>query len=252
MMNELILTGTGIVAGAIAIATVRARWRHEVLVQEGHCALVFRDGRFVGKLERGFHVRWGRRISFERIDLRRRALAVPGQEILTADNVSLKISGQVTWQVVDAEKTLAVQFLDHEVYNAVHQSMRTVIGSLAFEEVMTTRAKLGPAMLERVAEQASELGVRIHILDVRDVMLPGDLRKAYNEVLKARQEGQAALERARGESAALRNLANAARLMNDNPALMNLRVLQTVNDAKEAGNNTLVMGLPGGFVPFKE
>lgn len=70
------------------------------------------------------------------------------------------------------------------------------------------------------------------------------------EVLKAKQEGHAALERARGESASLRNLANAARVLEGNPALMNLRLMQSLSAAQNAGN-TLVLGMPGGFVPLK-
>ena len=69
-------------------------------------------------------------------------------------------------------------------------------------------------------------------------------------MLKAKQEGQAALERARGESASLRNLANAARVLEGNPALMNLRLMQSLSAAQSAGN-TLVFGMPGGFVPLK-
>jgi len=68
--------------------------------------------------------------------------------------------------------------------------------------------------------------------------------------MKAKQEGQAALERARGESASLRNLANAARVLEGNPALMNMRWMQSLTTAQNAGN-TLVVGVPGGFVPLK-
>ena len=78
------------------------------------------------------------------------------------------------------------------------------------------------------------MACRVYAVEVRDVMLPGELRKAFSEVLKAKQEGQAALERARGESAALRNLANAARLIEGQPALATLRFLQTL-EASNAG-----------------
>ena len=79
----------------------------------------------------------------------------------------------------------------------------------------------------------------------------GGLRlHARQELLKAKQEGQAALERARGESASLRNLANAARVLEGNPALMNLRLMQALSAAQNAGS-TLVLGMPGGFVPLK-
>ena len=80
-------------------------------------------------------------------------------------------------------------------------------------------------------------------------MFPADLKRAFADVLKAKHEGQAALERARGESAALRNLANAARVLEGNPALMNLRLMQSLSAAQSAGN-TLVLGVPG-FVPLK-
>jgi len=85
---------------------------------------------------------------------------------------------------------------------------------------------------------------------VKDVVFPADLKRAFADVLKAKQEGQAALERARGESASLRNLANAARVLESNPALMNLRLMQSLTAAQKAGN-TLVLGMPGGFVPLK-
>jgi len=85
---------------------------------------------------------------------------------------------------------------------------------------------------------------------VKDVMFPAELKRAFAEVIKSKQEGQAALERARGESAALRNLANAAKLLEGNPALMNLRLMQSLSAAQTAGN-TLVFGMPGGFLPLK-
>jgi regulator of protease activity HflC (stomatin/prohibitin superfamily) len=91
---------------------------------------------------------------------------------------------------------------------------------------------------------------RASFVEVKDVMFPADLKRAFAEVLKAKQEGQAALERARGESASLRNLANAADVLEGNPALMNLRLIQSLSAAQNGGN-TLVLGMPGGFVPLK-
>ncbi|HXI72470.1 MAG TPA: SPFH domain-containing protein [Verrucomicrobiae bacterium] len=98
--------------------------------------------------------------------------------------------------------------------------------------------------------EAAKIGVNVLAVEVRDVMFPTELKRAFAEVQRAKQEGQAALERARGESAALRNLANAARVLEGNPALMNLRLMQSLTSAQNAGN-TLVVGMPGGFVPLK-
>jgi regulator of protease activity HflC (stomatin/prohibitin superfamily) len=79
------------------------------------------------------------------------------------------------------------------------------------------------------------------------MMFPGEMKKAFAQVVKAQKEGQAALERARGETAALRSLANAARVMDDNPNLLQLRALQALADSS---GNTLVFGLPNGAVPL--
>ncbi len=96
----------------------------------------------------------------------------------------------------------------------------------------------------------TKIRLNVHADEVKDVMFPAELKRAFSDVLKAKQKGQAALERARGEGAALRNLANAARVLEGNPALMNLRLMQSLTAAQNAGN-TLVLGVPGGFVPLK-
>src|SRR5206468_8977456 len=105
-------------------------------------------------------------------------------------------------------------------------------------------------LLARVQPGAAKIGISVNAVEVKDVVFPADLKRAFADVLKAKQEGQAALERARGESASLRNLANAARVLEGNPALMNLRLLQSLASAQNAGN-TLVLGMPAGFVPLK-
>jgi hypothetical protein len=99
--------------------------------------------------------------------------------------------------------------------------------------------------MQLVSERAPALGIEVFEIDIRDVMLRPDVKAAFAEVLRARAEGRAALERARGESAALRNLANAARLLDSNPALMNLRLLQTIaQDAGVPGSTRFVVNLP--------
>jgi len=116
--------------------------------------------------------------------------------------------------------------------------------------LLNQRLEIGAQLLARVQPEAAKLGINVHSVEVKDVMFPADLKRAFAEVLKSKLEGQAALERARGESAALRNLANAAKLLEGNPALMNLRLMQSLSAAQTAGN-TLVLGMPGGFVPLK-
>jgi hypothetical protein len=94
---------------------------------------------------------------------------------------------------------------------------------------------------EIAAARMGEIGIELLSVDVRDVMVPAELRRAYASVVTARHEGAATLERARGETAALRNLANAGRLLDDHPGLLSLRLVQELG---AGGGNTLVLGLP--------
>jgi regulator of protease activity HflC (stomatin/prohibitin superfamily) len=87
---------------------------------------------------------------------------------------------------------------------------------------LNQRLEIGAQLLARVKPEAAKIGINVHAVEVKDVTFAADLKRAFADVLKAKQEGQAALERARGESASLRNLANVARVLEGNPALMNL------------------------------
>lgn len=221
--------------------------RHVFVVPECECGLLYRHGKFLNTLPTGRHVRWGRGYALTRADLRSQMLLVPGQEVLSAEHVALKISVAVTFRLVDAAKAYhAAQDWRGNLYHATQQALRGLVAAQPFEALLAQRLNLGQQILAAVQPAVANLGIEVQSADLKDVIFPGDLKKAFAEVLKARQEGQAALERARGESAALRNLANAARLLENNPALQNLRLLQSLGQPGQ----TLVLGLPTGLAPL--
>jgi regulator of protease activity HflC (stomatin/prohibitin superfamily) len=227
------------------------KFRHEFIVPMGYAGLLHHHGKFIEVFAPGRHVRWGRNLTVEAIDTRRASFAVTSQEVLTADKIGVKFSLVVTYQIADAVKaTHQTQNWHSDLYNAAQLALRSVVSGVAAEALLTQRLDLAPQLLVRVQPDAAKIGLNVHAVEVKDVMLPADLKRAFGDVLKAKQEGQAALERARGESASLRNLANAARVLEGNPALMNLRVLQSLATAQNPGN-TLVLGVPAGFVPLK-
>jgi regulator of protease activity HflC (stomatin/prohibitin superfamily) len=237
--------------GSIIVAGVAKEFRHAFLVPEGYAGLLYHKGKFVGVLGSGRHIRWGRYYSLGAQDLRKGALVVAGQEVLTADNVGLKISLLVNYQVADPAKAAhESQNWQGDLYNGAQIALRAVVSGVAVEALLNQRLELGAQLLARVQQDSAKIGVNLLAVEVKDVMFPAELKRAFADVLKAKQEGHAALERARGESASLRNLANAARVLEGNPALMNLRLMQSLSAAQSAGN-TLVLGMPGGFVPLK-
>jgi regulator of protease activity HflC (stomatin/prohibitin superfamily) len=253
MHNDILITfglATGLTL-AIFVGVRLARFRRAFLVPEGYVGLLYHKGKFTELLRVGRHIRWGRHYTLDVQDLRKTSVLVAGQDVLTADNVGLKLSLLVTYQVSDPVKAAhETQNWHGDLYNAAQLALRAVVGGVAASALLEQRFEIGTQLLARVQPDVAKIGINVIAVEVKDVMFPAELKRAFADVLKAKQEGQAALERARGESAALRNLANAARVLEGNPALMNLRLMQSLSAAQGAGN-TLVLGVPGGFVPLK-
>jgi regulator of protease activity HflC (stomatin/prohibitin superfamily) len=216
------------------------RYLKAVTILEYERGLRYQRGRFVSVLGAGRY--WINPITtrIDLVDARRRSMTVPGQEVLSADGVTLKVSLAVQYSVSDPARAVnTVQDFQAVLYQELQLSMRGIIGSSPIEEVLERRAEFGTRLRESVVEKATEAGLDLSVVEVKDIMFPGELKKIFAEVVKARQEGLAALERARGETAALRKLANAAELLGSNPALMTLRSLQALADSPNA---TLVLG----------
>ncbi len=251
-MNYNILA---IIVSAIFVAWLVAKLikecRHAFQVPEGYAGLLYHKGKFTELLGAGRHIRWGRHYTLDPQDLRKGSLAVAGQEVLSADNVTLKLSLIVAYQVVDPIRAAhETQHWQGDLYNHAQLALRSVVSTMTVETLLNQRAQMSAQLIDHVQPQAAKIGVTVFSVEVKDVIFPADLKRAFADVLKSKQEGQAALERARGESAALRNLANAAKLLEGNPALLNLRLMQSLSAAQTAGH-TLVLGMPGGFVPLK-
>ena len=209
-----------------------------IVVQEWERVLLYRNGRYEESLAAGRHWRFGWHRRAVRVSVRSRLLPVAGQEVLTSDGLSVKVSLLVRTRVVDARRWYeAVEVPDAFVYGAVQVALREAIGSRTLDEVLGTRGVLGEELVSASAATADEVGFAVEDITVRDVMVPSELRRAATEAATARAHGLASLERARGEVASTRALANAAKMVADNPALLQLRTLQAV----EAGGATVVL-----------
>jgi regulator of protease activity HflC (stomatin/prohibitin superfamily) len=238
--------GIVVVAVVLLLVVVRAlRFRH-VVVYEYQKALLYKKGRYVRILDPGAY--WISTYSMiVPVDIRPEVITIPGQDVLSADGVTLKVSLAAEFQVVDPN--LAVnknQNFKGSLYLTLQMALREIVGKDKIDALLENRAGIGGKLMEVASGKASDLGMKLISADVKDMMLAGDMKKAFSQVVKAQKEGQAALEKARGETAALRSLANAARLIDDNPNLLQLRALQTLQDSS---GNTLVVGLSSGVLP---
>jgi regulator of protease activity HflC (stomatin/prohibitin superfamily) len=209
-----------------------------IVVQEWERVLVYKDGRFQETLEPGRHRRPRRHRSHVRVTVRPRLVVVPAQEVLTADGLSVKISLALAVRTAEPRRWFeSVENADTLVYSALQIALREEVSRRTLEELLGARAPLADAVRAAVSARAEEVGVALDTLAVRDLMVPAELRRAAAEVATARAQGQAALERARAEVAATRALGNAARMIAEQPALLQLRTLQAV----EAGGATVVL-----------
>ena len=209
-----------------------------VVVQEWERVLLYRDGRFERDLGPGRHRVRRRRRSRVRVAVRPRLLTVAGQEVLTADGLAVRVSLLVRLRVADPRAWWErVDDADALAYGALQVALRDAVAARPLDALLAARAELGAALAAAAAASAEQVGLALEDVAVRDLMVPAELRRAATEAATARAQGLAALERARGEVAATRALANAARAVADNPALLQLRLLQAV----ETGGATVVL-----------
>ncbi len=219
-----------------------------VTIWEYEKGLKYHKGRFERLLDPGVYwiLKFDSRI--DRIDMRPSTFTVVGQEVLSTDSIALKISVAGTYRVVDPFVAVnQVQNYLQTLYLTVQVAMRDIIGSRPIDELLENRNSFDGQLMEHCEKKFEEIGLKLISVNVRDIMFPGELKRVFAKVVEARKEGLAALERARGETAALRNLANAAKLMENNPALLQLRMLQSL--AQTAGN-TLVLNWAAGDTPI--
>lgn len=198
------------------------------IASPGERLLEQRPGHPTRALEPGKHRR-RRGATYFPDDVRERLEQVSPQEVLTADGVAVKVTAVIRWSVIDA-----VQFTEHTaqplavVYLAVQVTLRDALVGVPVEEALTAVRGLGPSLTATARAAAETVGIEVSDVAVKDVMLPVELRTAYASLVTAKQQAQVQLEHARAETAALRSLANAAKLLDDHPALARMRIVQAM------------------------
>ena len=232
--------------GVAAVVGIRYRPVQRLVVYDYQRGVLYRRGRRVRTLEAGVY--WIVRgiSSIATVDVRSRVAVVAGQEILTADSVPLRVSVTLRYRVTRAEEAIETATSFTETLHAETQLvLRDLVAAIAVEQILPERERLADGLQAGLAPRAAALGLTLEQAGIRDVTFPPSLKQLFAQVVEARQASQAALERARGETAVLRHLANTARLLEGNPALVTLRTL----DAAAHGRGTIVVGMPSGVLP---
>jgi regulator of protease activity HflC (stomatin/prohibitin superfamily) len=242
-----------VVLFVVAVALVVSMFERQfprVTVLEFERGLRYVRGRFTGVLGPGQYRTWSVTTLIRKIDIRPKIASVAGQEVLSADGVALKVSLAARYRVVDpAIAVNGVENYELALHTTLQLALRAAVAASPVEALLQARGTLGKEITEQATGAAAAAGLELLGADLKDLTLPGELKKIFTQVVHARQEGLAALEKARGETAALRNLANAAQMIERSPGLLQLRMLQAFG---QQSGNTLVLGVPAaGVVPVK-
>ncbi|MEY9361885.1 regulator of protease activity HflC (stomatin/prohibitin superfamily) [Bradyrhizobium yuanmingense] len=203
----------------------------ETVVENHEAGLLYVEGRLVERLAPGRHAFWtvGRKIEVKRLDLRPQAVEITAQEMLTKDRIALRVTLTAFRRIVDPERTVAtVPDVDAWLYRLVQFAIREAVAGRTLDEVLSAKAALDAELRDYVRARVAVSGVEVTELGVKDVILPGEIRELVNKVVEAERVAKANLIRRQEETAATRSLLNTARLMEENPLLLRLKELESL------------------------
>ena len=222
-----------------------SRFLRAVRVDTREQALFFHEGRLIDSVEAGLHVFWKlvTDVTWKSVDLREQTLDVSGQEIMTADKVSVRMNLLVTYQVTDATNALiTVDDFQQVLYREAQLALRAAVGTRELDKLLGDKEAVDAEVREAIAKRAGEFGVSVKGVGLRDVILPGDMKSILNQVIEAQKQAEANLIRRREETAAARSQANTARLLAENPVLVRMKEMEALQEILKGAKATFVLG----------
>jgi regulator of protease activity HflC (stomatin/prohibitin superfamily) len=183
--------------------------------------------------------------SMRKIDIRTKAVDVPDQEVITRDNIPVRINAVVYYKIVDAAKTvLEVEDYYYATSQVAQTTMRNFVGERTLDELLQKRAEIAKQIKDRVDTLTDPWGIDVESVELKDVIIPEDLKRTISKEAEAEREKRAVIINAEGDKIAADNLALAARKLNEVPGALHLRTLQTINDLSSDQSNTTVWMIP--------
>jgi regulator of protease activity HflC (stomatin/prohibitin superfamily) len=224
--------------------------------------------KIINQYEQGIVFRWGRMLPdprqpgltwvnpftdrLRKVNMQIIAAAVPGQEAITRDNVTVRVDAVVYYRVIDPIKAIVnVQDYTYAVSQVAQTSLRSVIGHSDMDQLLSERDKINAKLKEVIDAPTEEpWGVRVERVEVKDISLPESMKRSMSRQAEAERERRARIISADGEYQASKKLAQAAVIMSADPAALQLRLLQTVVEVAAEKNSTLVMPIPVELLRF--
>lgn len=205
----------------------------------------FSFGKFTGLMEPGWRIILPIIESYQKVDIRTKAVDVPDQEAITKDNVSARISAVIYYKVVDASKAvLEVEDFYYAIHQLAQTTMRNVIGEVDLNSLLANRDSVASRIKDIVKETTAMWGLEVISVELKDIILPESMKRTMAKQAEAEREKRATIINSEGEVIAAENLAKAANLMAGSPGAIHLRTLNSINDISSDQSNTVVFVTP--------
>ncbi len=215
------------------------------VVKEYQRGVKFTLGRFRGIMQPGLRLILPIFQSWQRVDIRVKAIDVPDQDAITRDNVSIKVNAVLYYKVSDSKKAiLEVEEFDYAVSQLAQTTMRDVVGEVSLDELLSKRDAVSKRIREIVDKATDPWGIKVDSVELKHVELPEQLKRTIGKEAEAERERRAVIIKARGEVSAADNITKAAKMLSTAPGALHLRTLQTLNDLSSDQSNTVVLGVP--------
>jgi regulator of protease activity HflC (stomatin/prohibitin superfamily) len=234
-----------IVIGIIVLALIILLPMAIKIVKEWERGVILRLGRLVGAKGPGLFVIIPFVDRMITVDLRVVTMDVPPQDVITKDNVTVKVNAVVYFRVVDPEAAV-VKVLDHiRATSLISQTtLRNVLGQHELDELLIQREKLNQVLQKIIDEQTDPWGVKVSIVEIKDVELPETMRRSMAAQAEAERERRAKIIHAEGEFQASEKLAQAGAIIAREPTTLQLRYLQTLVEVSSERNSTIIFPIP--------
>jgi regulator of protease activity HflC (stomatin/prohibitin superfamily) len=248
---EVVMLEVLAVVGGVALAAAAVSLR---VVRQYERGLVFRFGRVLDQVRGpGLAMIVPVADRMQKVNMQIVTMAVPAQEGITRDNVTVKVDAVVYFRVIDPVKAAVnVQEYPFAVSQVAQTSLRSVIGKSDLDDLLTNRERLNQGLELMIDNPAVEWGIHIDRVEIKDVALPETMKRSMSRQAEAERERRARVISAEGELQASDRLAQAAATMADTPGALQLRLLETIVEVAAEKNSTLVLPFPVELLRFLE
>lgn len=214
-------------------------------VSEYERGIKFRFGKFKKIMKPGWNIVLPIIESYQKIDIRTKAVDVPEQDAITRDNVSIKINAVLYYKVFDASKAvIAVERYQYAVGQLAQTTMRNAVGAVSLDELLSERDKISSEICKVIDEATDPWGIKVENVELKDIKLPEEMQRVIAKAAEAEREKAAVITKSVGEKEAADNLAKAAEVMSSSPGALHLRTLSTLNDLSSDKSNTVIFAIP--------